>query len=110
MTSQIFKQSVPSEHLVEFIKSNCDKEGNFHVFSKVHFRRALYHDRVKPFCERLTDYYHTSKQYYVKRSMDYSKFTTVLRQLCKLHNLPYTSRIVYNKSTYDILYYISMSD
>ena len=110
MTSQIFKQIVPYEHLAEFLKLNCMKEGNFYVFSKVHFRRALYHERIQPFCEYLTPYYHKSKQYYVTRQMDYRKFTTILRQLCKLHNIPYTSRITYNKSTYDILYYITLPD
>jgi hypothetical protein len=38
--------------------------------------------------------------------MNYNKFVTVVRQICSVNNLPYTSKIVYNKSNYDILYYI----
>lgn len=106
MSSQLFKEQVPYKLLSEFLDEHCEREGKFHIFSKVCFRKALYHGRVKPFCENLSEYYHLSKKYYVDRDMDYSRFTTVVRQLCKLHKLPYTSRIVYDKSTYDILYYI----
>lgn len=106
MSSQLFKKKVPYKFLHEFLDKYCDREGNFYIFSKVCFRKALYHNNIKPFCQNLSRYYHLSKKYYVDRDMDYSRFTTVLRQLCKLHNVPYTSKIVYDKSKYDILYYI----
>ena len=108
MSSQLFRKTVPSNFLIDFLKTNCIRDGEFYVISKVAFRMACYHDRVRPFCENLVDYYHISKQYYVQRQLDYSKFTTILRQLCKVHQLAYTSRIVYNKSSYDILYYITL--
>lgn len=106
MSSQLFKEQVPYSVLADFLDKNCDHEGKFHIFSKVCFRKALYHDRIKSFCQNLSKYYHLSKKYYVDRDMDYNRFTTVLRQLCKLHEVPYTSKIVYNKSSYDIIYYI----
>lgn len=106
MLSQLFKVEVPYRVLGDFLDNNCEREGKFHVFSKVCFRKALYHDRIKPFCQNLSQYYHLSKKYYVDRNMDYNRFMTVVRQLCKAHRVPYTSKIVYNKSTYDILYYI----
>jgi len=106
MSSQLFKVPVPYKVLGDFLDNHCEYEGKFHVFSKVCFRKALYHDRIKSFCQDLSKYYHISKKYYVDRDMNYRRFTTVLRQLCKLHTLPYTSNIVYNKSKYDILYYI----
>lgn len=107
MSSQLFKKQVPLDILDDFLKSNCAREGKFYVFSKITYRKAIYHNKIIPFCDNLINYYYSSKQYYVKRDLNYSKFTTVLRQLCNLHKLPYTSRIIYNKSTYDILYYIS---
>ena len=110
MNSQLFKKTLPISTLIKFIDDNCVREGKFHVFSKTCFRRAVYHDRIQPFCNILTDCYHNSKKYYIEREMDYTKFTTVLRQVCKLHNLPYASRIVYDKSTYDIHYYIQLGD
>ena len=108
MSSQLFRKTVPADILIDFLKTNGIRDGLFYVISKIAFRMACYHDRIRPFCESLTDYYHLSKRYYVQRQLDYSKFTTILRQLCKVHHLPYTSRIVYNKSSYDILYYITL--
>ena len=109
MNSQLFKEIVPYQILLQFLNENCHIEDGFHVFSKVNFRKANFHNRVKPLCESIVNYYHVSKRYYVNRTMDYCRFTTILRQLCRLHNLPYTSRMIYNKSTYDILYYITVN-
>lgn len=108
MSSQLFKEQVPYKLLCDLLDNNCERDGKFHVFSKICFRKALYHDRIKPFCQNLSTYYHLSKKYYVDRDMNFTRFTTVLRQLCKLHNVPYTSKIEYIKSTYDIIYYIDI--
>jgi hypothetical protein len=109
MPSQLFKEHIPYIILMDFLSDNCIREGKFYIFSKACFRKALYYDNIKPFCQSVSKYYHLSKKYYVERNMDYSRFTTVIRQLCKLHNVPYMSKIVYNKMTYDIIYYIDMS-
>ena len=107
MPSQLFKKTVPYTIVDEFLKENCMREGKLYVFSKACFRRTMYHKRVEPFCQSILGYYHLSKKYYADRAMNYTRFTTLLRQLCKLHNIPYTSKIIYNKSTYDIVYYIN---
>ena len=38
--------------------------------------------------------------------MTYTAFTTVLRQICKFNHIKYTTKIRYEKSTYEIVYYI----
>ena len=43
---------------------------------------------------------------YINRKQNYSSFLTVIRQLCRVNNISYTSKIIYNKSSYDIVYYI----
>ena len=108
MNSQLFKYPIPKNIFVDFIRDNCDINNNFYILSKTTFRKAEYHKRIKPFCDSLLPYYHSSKRYYIERPLDYNKFITIIRQLCKACNAPYTSRILYNKSTYDILYYISL--
>jgi len=110
MSSQIFKHNVPIKMIIDFLNANCEAENGFHIFSKVLFRKAQYHNRIKPFCELIREYYHISKRYYIERQMNYAQFSTVLRQLCKSHNLPYTSRIIYDKSSYDIIYYINTNN
>ena len=56
-------------------------------------------DSCKPF-------YHISKQKYLERKLTYNNFTTILRQICNFNKINYTSQIKYDKSTYDIIYYI----
>ncbi len=106
MSSQIFKTDVPKDMLFEFLRKVCKEEDNYYLLSKVSFQQAKYHELIRPFCESLKEFYHASKQYYVTRQLDYSKFVTIIRQICRAKQVSYTSKIVYNKSTYDILYYI----
>ena len=36
--------------------------------------------------------------------MNYNYFLTVIRQLCNVYNIVYTSKLIYNKSSYEIEY------
>ena len=40
--------------------------------------------------------------------LTYNSFTTIIRQICKYNQITYTSQIKYDKSTYEIVYYIYM--
>jgi hypothetical protein len=42
--------------------------------------------------------------------MTYKNFLTVLRQICNNLCIPYTSKILYNKSKYNIIYIIFLDD
>lgn len=107
MKSQIFKSIVPITVLFELLEKICVKDEKYYHLSKSTFKAAEYHRLVTDFCSKIIEHYHTSKRYYVDRKMNYNKFVTVIRQICSVNNVSYTSKIVYNKSDYDILYYIS---
>jgi len=107
MKSQIFKSIVPIDILFELLEKICVKDEKYYHLSKSTFKAAEYHQLVTDFCSKIIEHYHTSKRYYVDRKMNYNKFVTVIRQICSLHNVSYTSKIVYSKSDYNILYYIS---
>ena len=107
MKSQIFKSIVPIDILFELLEKICVKDEKYYHLSKSTFKAAEYHHLVTDFCSKIIEHYHTSKRYYVDRKMNYNKFVTVIRQICSVNNVSYTSKIVYNKSDYDILYYIS---
>ena len=66
-------------------------------------------NHIQSFYDKLLEYYHVSKQYYVTRKMTYKSFITVLRQLCKYFGLTYSSQIKYIKSNYEIIYHIDMT-
>ncbi len=107
MVSQLFKKSIPVNFLQNFLKENCTIDKKFYIISKTLYRQLEYHQKLDKFYEELLEYYHESKKYYINRKKDYNRFTTVIRQLCRFNNISYTSRIVYNKSNYEIIYYIS---
>ena len=107
MKSQIFKSIVPITILFELLEKICVKDDKCYTLCKSSFKAAEYHNLVVGFCERIIEHYHVSKRYYVDRKMNYNKFITVVRQICGINNVSYTSKIVYNKSDYEILYYIS---
>ena len=61
---------------------------------------------IMPFCESLKKHYFPSKHFYLEREPLYKNVATIVRQLCKYLHIPYTSRIVYSKSKYEIIYVI----
>ena len=97
--SQIFQFSFPTDKFFDFLEKYCSKNKNQFIFSKDAFKRAKLDEGIAPFCEEL-------KNFYLERDMIYKNFVTVIRQICKYHHIPFTSSIKYNKSKYDIYYFI----
>jgi hypothetical protein len=106
MSSQIFKKIYPKESLIEFIEKFCYKYNNFYIINKAYYKRAVFLDIIKDFIHDLKNYYHISKRKYLENVDSYSKFMTIIRQLCKINEINFISKIIYSKSTYDIIYYI----
>ena len=111
MTSQIFKKIYPKESLINFISkfaynNNNNNNNNYYLINKSYYKRAIFIDIIKDFVDDIKDYYHVSKRKYIENVDNYSKFITIIRQLCKINNINFVSKIIYSKSTYDITYYI----
>ena len=62
----------------------------------------LYEELVK----ELKPHYKASKQHYLERPAKYNYFTTLVRHICKANKIMYSSKIKYDKSKYEIIYYI----
>ena len=110
MNSQIFKKQVPPSILWDLLAKVCAEQSKYFLLSPISFKQAEYHSILTDFCASLEEYYHVSKKHYVNRKLNYSKFTTLIRQICNVNQVSFTSKIVYNRSTYDILYYIYKPD
>ena len=107
MSSQILKERIPSHILYDFCeKTAIFTSDNYYLINKSSFKKAEFNNLLNSFRDSIKQYYHKSKLYYVERELTYSKFITLLRQICKCNNISYTSKIKYDKSTYDIFYYI----
>lgn len=107
MSRQLFKIDPPLFLLLDFLNSACEHDGDERILSKRVYRAAEIRGEIAALCNALTIYYQLSKQYYVKRHMTFSRFITVVRQLCRLYNLPCTSSILYGSSQYEIYYKIN---
>lgn len=108
--SQLFKNPYPAEKLKEYIIKLCEpgEKPNSHVLTKISYRRAHLAGNVVEFLKSVAPYYHKSKQKYADISdFNYRSTATVLRQLCKFYDIPVESKIKYDKSSYEIDYYIS---
>lgn len=108
--SQIFKTSFSNEIIYDFLKEFCDKTKNFYVFSKATFKKIKLQSpkKLEEFYENIKPNYFKSKRFYLERDKTYKNFITILRQLTKYHHIPYTSKIIYLKSTYEIKYFIAL--
>ena len=63
-------------------------------------------ESIQKFLLDCNKYYHISKKKYLEKKLTYNTFTTVLRQICNFNKITHTSQIKYDKSNYDIFYYI----
>lgn len=106
MSKQIFKKPIPADMLFSLLDTICIKEENNYIFNNNSYKKGLFENSIPPFVESCRPYYHTSKQKYVDKKLTYNSFTTILRQICKYNNVTYTSKIKYEKSNYDIVYYV----
>jgi len=105
--SQIFQKPLPTNILYDFLTQYCDDNSDHLLFSKVAFKKMkLKENSIQKFYDLVKPYYYNSKRYYLSRDKTYKNLITVIRQICKYLHVPYTSKIIYFKSTYEIIYYI----
>lgn len=105
-TNQIFKNSIPLHFLWEFLKANFTETDNHFQLSSYLYHKAEYNQRMFAFISSLKPYYYTNKRKYIERQMNYKGFLTIIRQICNAHHIKYTTKLVYNKSMYEIEYSI----
>jgi hypothetical protein len=106
MTSQIFKNNIPNKFFFELIDAICLKNEKHYTFNFESFKKGIYKESIPQFVELCKPFYHISKRVYLDKKLTYNTFTTILRQICNFNKITYTSKIIYDKSTYNIEYYI----
>ena len=107
MGTQLFKTNVPIELLWNFLDLIAEKkEDGDYILNKILYKQAEYNNQMSSFIEPLKEYYYKSKLYYVNRKLDYVKFMTIIRQICNSYMIDYTTKIIYNNSSYEIEYTI----
>ena len=106
MTSQIFKNNIPNELLIKLLDVIAIKSDNCYVLNNNGYKKGMFNDSIIKFINDCKPYYHLSKRKYLERKLNYNSFITIIRQICNFNKITYTSQIKYDKSSYDIMYYI----
>jgi NADPH-dependent glutamate synthase beta subunit-like oxidoreductase len=106
MLNQLFKKKIPSEILVALLESICIKTEKYYLVNHDVYKKGIFTNKIPEFMSSIREYYYLSKQKYVDKKLSYNSFTTVLRQICKHNHLTFGSQIKYDKSNYDIHYYV----
>jgi hypothetical protein len=108
MTSQIFKSTPDPGIFKDLLDNICDIENEKYIINNASFKKGVMFNHISDFCEKTEDCYYKSKKFYIQRKMTYKYFITIARQICKIHELNYTTETKYNKSTYEIVYLIDL--
>ena len=108
MSNQIFKKLVPIETFYSFLEKICEKDTTqgFYLFNISAYKKILYYSYHTDFLNELTEYYHTSKRFYLERTFTYNSIVTILRQISKSYHLTILSNTKYVDSNYVIEYSI----
>ena len=106
MKSSLFRAKVPKEVLISFLRDVGRKERNgFVIYDELLKRKGREASIAAFLCATMT-YYYPSKWHYVRKALDAKTLMTVIRQICKSHNIPVSSKTLYQHSKYTIHYKI----
>ena len=110
MTSQIFKTKIPTERLITLLTDIAVKTDKCYIINNNSYKKGIFNETISHFLEECKPYYYVSKRKYLERKLNYNAFITILRQICNFNKITYTSQIKYDKSNYDIIYYIYLNN
>jgi hypothetical protein len=106
MSKQIFKKIVPINILHQLLEKICEYTPAFYFFNIHAYKKMLFYNYQVDFLKELLPYYHLSKRFYLEREVTYNSITTILRQICKSHEIKMISKMKYCDSNYIIEYSI----
>jgi hypothetical protein len=65
------------------------KDGDKYTINYYSYKKMLYNSYQDIWLEELSKYYFDCKKIYLTREFTYISFITILRQLCRFHNIEY---------------------
>ena len=108
--SQIFKYDISLNTIYDFLDNTCEMNDNEYILKNTSYKKGVMLNYIEPFCKKIEPHYYLSKKHYVTKKINYKSLATIVRQICKFKNINIRSQITYNKSTYEIIYYIKKND
>lgn len=103
----MINNSVEKEYFFDILDKICHiKTDKYYLVNNDAFKKMKLLSLYEELTKNLKPFYKPSKQYYLTREAKYTSFTTLLRHICKANNIVYSSKIKYDKSKYEIIYYV----
>ena len=97
---QIFCRRLEVKILQDLLERISYNKNGWYLIDQSAYKKMLFYKLQIDFCEKLKEYYHRSKHYYLDREFNYKTFTTILRQICKFNSIKISSHVRYINSTY----------
>ena len=72
MSTQIFKNMIPSEKIFHLLDSLCIKNDKHYFFDSNSFKKGMFTEEINKFLEECKPYYHISKRKYLEKKITYS--------------------------------------
>ena len=98
MTNQIFRQIIPKEELFKMLDLICHKNEKHYIINNSSYKRGIFKGAIVQFIEYCKPYYHTSKQHYLNRKLNYQT---------RCYSSFYNSRKKWSSNTHNILCHMS---
>jgi hypothetical protein len=102
----IFRKAVPTEWLFELLEKVCLKTEKYYCFDNNSFRIMQFRKLDDEFCEKILEYYHVSRRFYVTRERNIVSFINIIRQICKFNKIPFEHKVKYLDGSYILQYFI----
>lgn len=106
----LFRMPIQIQPLLAVLSAVAPRidSGKWFHFNVTAYRKMIYQQIHLPFIESIRDYYFPAKwRKYGDKELTYSSFTTILRQMCNEVGLAFYTKIVYDHSVCNTVYFIA---
>ena len=97
MSKQIFKKIIDINFFYEFLSKICEitntEFSSFYTFNIESYKKMIYYNYQTDFLKELSQYYYSSKLFYLERELTYNSIATILRQICKFSDIKIMSKM-----------------
>ena len=104
--NRIFYENVDMKILYDLLEQICLKTDKHYIVNVIAYKKMMFLKLHLPFLNTIVHAYHTSKQFYITRKLNFNSFITIVKQICNLNKHKVTSKIQYAESEYIINYFV----
>ena len=110
--SNIIKNNFNKDLFINLINkiSKFNDTNKYFILNNESYKKGQINNLIEEFINNIKEFYVKSKKFYLSRTLNYKRFLTIIRQICKSQNIKFEIKINYIKSKYEIIYYIYLEN